>query len=63
MIINNQQAIQTLDILCAKHRKVINEHLEKYPLTNSDEVNKLADSSKALYIYNSFKKNYQPTIK
>lgn len=72
MLINNQQVLQTLDKLSVPHQKVVDEHHMKNsfkePISNTiecslDDLIQVMTSLKALSVYNSFKQNYQLSVK
>jgi hypothetical protein len=65
MFINNQQALQTLDILVARHQKIIDEIQNKNVSVghSPDEVTTLTHSFNALKVYQPLKQKYQPSAK
>lgn len=65
MFINNQQAVQTLTILAARHQKIINDVREIGPIANlfPDEISQIHDSHNAVFLYNSLKQKYQLSVK
>lgn len=60
MFITHQQATNTLNILCARHQKVIDESQNKN-LSMAEAV-RVANARGALALYNSLKQNYQTTV-
>lgn len=64
MFINNHQAVQTLDILAARHQKIIDESQKNGPSVDQspDEIVQIHDSHNALSLYNSLKQKYQLSV-
>lgn len=64
MFIYNQQALNTLNILGARHQKVMDEFQKKGPseTLTPDEVIQVMNSSNALAVYNALKQKYQPSV-
>lgn len=61
MFIYHQQVLQTLDILCANHQKVIDNYDKRDPLddASAEELMQVMNSLHALEFYNCFKQRYQ----
>lgn len=61
MLINNNQALQTIDKLKANHQKVVDEFAKKNKSSKPslDEVIKNMNALNALSTYNLFKSRYQ----
>ena len=60
MIATNQQILQTLDLMCAPHQRVLdNFTTNKFVPVTPEEIIRVCHAMNALELYTNLKKRYQ----